>query len=331
MRAARPLSSLAAALITHAAVAIVVSFARTPNASSSLAPVARDELLLLDDERPAEQPHAQDHADVESLSARATPMTGLRAARPYRPPVRSADGDVQLGVHTAPNAPPRENDLTTPRARPIDLGIGTYWKGVAMGAASQPQATDDANAPAPPRSTDRILRDQLDAHDRSVGLGSAGPLVSAAHAAAAASLAPDVGVATLDVECDGKGEVVDVHVVAANADASAWNGVARELFHRMSATRLRVPAGARGVRVRVRIAAERALPSGDMGETNLGAVPDDAPGGNRVCEGKGIQRRCIAGFPIGITKSGSDVVNANARASRVVRVQIVDETTLGEH
>ena len=86
-------------------------------------------------------------------------------------------------------------------AHAVDLGIGTYWKNVALGSGppSSSPSPIDSSRPAGSPSPERLLRDALDAHDRALGLGSEGPLVSAAHEAASPAFAPDVGSATLEI------------------------------------------------------------------------------------------------------------------------------------
>jgi len=170
----------------------------------------------------------------------------------------------------------------------------------------------------------QFIRDALDADDHERGLGSAGPLVSAAHEAASPSIAPDVGNASFDVFSDADGKVVAVRVVSASADLPEWNDVARELMKAMGSKRMRVPRGAAGVRARIRITAERSLPSGDHSASSPGAVPDDAPGSDPACAGKGWSRKCQAGMPVGASTT-FDISNLGARRSRIVHVQVVAE------
>jgi len=57
-------------------------------------------------------------------------------------------------------------------------------------------------------------------------------------------------------------------------------------------------------------------------------VPDDVAGGGRVCEGTGVNRRCVAGMPLGVTSSNYDVSDIGAKPSRVVHVRLLSETEL---
>ena len=65
---------------------------------------------------------------------------------------------------------------------------------------------------------------------------------------------------------------------------------------------------------KLRIVAERTLPSGTSRTAGaVGAVPDDAPGGERVCDGEGIARRCVAGMPVGGTLTGHGTSSLGVR------------------
>ena len=149
-------------------------------------------------------------------------------------------------------------------------------------------------------------------------------LVSAAREAASSPRAPDVGSVTLDIACDAGGVVR-----TARADDRAWNDVGAALIRAMSGKTVRVRDGSRGLRARLRIVAERTPPSGNGGSTSLGAVPDDVAGSaNRACEGTGWTRRCVAGMPLGVTSAEHDSANAGAKTTRVVHVQLLDETEI---
>jgi hypothetical protein len=202
----------------------------------------------------------------------------------------------------------------------MDLGIGSYWKSVVTASSASrplPSAEESANN----GDFARRLSDDMRAQDVALGHGIAGPLVSAAHDAASPNIAPDVGTATIEIESDASGQVVAAHVVDASGDRARWDDVAERIRRSMADKRLRVPAGARGVRAHVRIVAERTLPSGERTSIHAGAAPDE------VCEGSGATRRCTAGMP-GAGGTWGDVTNIGAKRSRVVHVQLLDEALL---
>ena len=196
---------------------------------------------------------------------------------------------------------------------PLDLGLESARSHLFPGAPSRASESKSA--------IERSLHEALMARDRGLGLGRASVLVSAAREAATSRRAPDVGVATFEIDCDAAGIVRHV-----NVDDRAWADVAPALVHAMSGKTVRMRTGARGLRAHVRVVAERAPPSGNGGTTRVGAVPDDVPGAGRACEGTGWSRRCVAGMPLGVTSAEHDSANAGAKASRVVHVQLLDET-----
>lgn len=252
-------------------------------------------------------------ATTRSSITRATEASGSRGSEV----VTSADANVQRAEPSWSFDP-----MLHP---PTDLGLGSRWKG-ALGAGPptdgvparpQNQARESA------RAMERSIRAELAASDVERGLGRAGPLVSAAHRAASSAGAPETGATTLEVECDAAGAVT-----SARAEDKAWNEVATALVDEMKGKALRVPRGARGLRARLRVVAERALPSGARGRTSLGALPDDVPGSSRACDGQGITRRCVNGMPVGITSASHDTSDIGAKPSRVVHVQLVGEVEI---
>lgn len=230
---------------------------------------------------------------------------------------------------TAPRSPkPADSDQPWSLARPApyDLGIGTYWKSVATNAGGGPSSVSPEEPPRPSApSLDRTVRDALDAHDRALGLGREGPLMSAAREAASPSFAPDVGSAELDIESDSTGKVISAYVVSASGEVSAWKGVARELVRLMSSKPLRPTRNGRGLRTHLRIVAERTLPSGAAYARSAGpAVPEEACAGQPDPRLAGLGRKCLAGMPTG-AKQTFDLADVGAKPSRVVHVHFLGE------
>jgi hypothetical protein len=284
---------------------------------------AAPESLFLVGEEPVLEPASLAPFSEPAAASRAAPSPGSRTTTrgPEEQPLHESAGPLPV-----PSAEPWSFGRPTPPA----IGVDGYWKSIALAPGS-----DAPRVEAPPesaratRSPSRILRDGLDARDRELGLGSAGPLVSAAHEAASPSMAPDVGSATLEIDCDAGGRIVAARVLSASAAPTQWNAVARELVRIASARTLHVPAGARGVRARLRIVAERSLPSGTKATPAAGAVPDDVVGGaDKACVGEGVTRKCLAGMPVGATGNLFDVADVGAKAARVVRVFVLGEETL---
>jgi len=314
-------TTLAAALCAHAIAAVALAPTRAPRAPAAVLPAA-EEIDVVTDE-PAEPPPATQPSSSEGAIARIARRSAPRPADPAK--VEPAASAVEPR-----GAPNDRGDVAVTRRAPIDLGIGGRWTFGPLGSAA-PSAAPLAEAPSPSRALDRMLRDELTAHDRALGISPGNALLTAAKDAASPLLAPDVGAATLEIESDAAGRVVSASVVSGPADAAAWGDVAREIVRLMSGKSLRLPRGARGLRTRLRISALRTPPSGKAGGTVAGAVPDDAPGtagGDRACEGTGASRKCVAGMPGGATATGEDLSNLGARAVRVVRAQLLDDVAL---
>ena len=318
-------TTLAAALCAHAIAVFALASMRVPRASVVVLPTA-DEIDVVADDQTAELSPPMEPSSSDVANARVVRRSSSRPSAPL--PSTESPATMVEPKGDGAMADDRGDVVVTRRA-PIDLGIGGRWTG-PLGSAV-PSAAPSTEAPNLSHALDRMLRDELTAHDRALGISPGNALITVAKEAASPILAPDVGVATLEIESDASGRVVSASVVSGPADAAAWGDVAREIVKRMSGKNLRLPRGAHGLRTRLRISALRTLPSGKSGGTAAGAVPDDVPGtpgGDRACEGTGGSRKCVGGMPTGATATGADLSNIGARAMRVVRVQLLDDIAL---
>ena len=99
----------------------------------------------------------------------------------------------------------------------------------------------ESPAPRPrPASTTGGLQEALDAHDRKVGLGYGGPVISAFHAIAASPNAPQDGKARFEAIIDASGRVTSVRVLSVNGDMASWQAVAQRVLQMLRARVLRV-------------------------------------------------------------------------------------------
>jgi hypothetical protein len=156
------------------------------------------------------------------------------------------------------------------RASPVDLGIGSSGKGAGLARGSVTESPPVPGSGHGSRSDGAIasVRMGLDAHDRELGLGAAGPLVEATRDAVSFSLVSNVAHALLEFTTDRSGLVVSVRVLDANADRRAWEDVSLALTKSSRDKPLRVPPGAAGVAVTMQVESKVTLPSGhDAGET----------------------------------------------------------------
>ena len=311
--------ALAAALCAH--IAIAAALRRVPRSSAieSAASSPSADLFFLSDALPESPRSPEVTARVPSAIPRAGAAARLLTAHssPPAPPKTAIEAPSSRSEDTPPSTGNSEGRSSA--TAPIDLGLASLWKDVAIAGA---RSTNELS----PR--DHLFREAHDAHDRELGLGPSAPVVAAAREAGSIPSAPDTGNAVFEVNADASGKVLSASVVSFSADGSGWIAVAQQLVAVMGSKTLRLPVGAHGFRVRLRISAERTLPSGQRGETHAGAVPDDVPGADPVCEGTGWMRKCTKGMPLGATMSTMDVANLAAGASRIVRAHILGEQTL---
>lgn len=129
-------------------------------------------------------------------------------------------------------------------------------------SADATEPTKAAKEKAAAAKLDTQLKSALDAKDTETGSGFGGPVVSVAHATAGASTA--MGYATFDVSTDAFGRVTMVRVVDFGGDGKSWQAMAKDLHASLGGRKLRVPTGAAGVSVRLRIEAAMKYPSGAM-------------------------------------------------------------------
>lgn len=112
------------------------------------------------------------------------------------------------------------------------------------------------------KKLDTQLKSALDAKDTETGTGFGGPVVSAAHSAAGPSTA--LGYATFDVTTNAFGVVTMVRVVDFGGDSKGWQAMAKDIHSTLGSHKLRVPTGAAGVSVRIRVEAAMKYPSGAL-------------------------------------------------------------------
>ena len=290
----------AAAHVFVGLAVLAAPLARTPGAVAEESSEAFVEITSAVETSAPEEPHASVPSAPMSRGER---WSGAVAARAPTAASGAAPVDDATPGDAAWFDPVRA--LT---ARPTLIDRPIITPATPLTAESRPR--DDAAITA--------VRDALDAHDQSLGLGRAGPLQAAAQEAASATVAPDTGVGELVIDCDGDG-----HVVAVRAVQSDWQPVATRLARVMAGKTMRVRPGRHGLRVKLRIVAERTPPAGrSQPESSAGAVPDE------VCDGQGLTRRCVAGMPFGVSGKGRDLSNLGARPGRVVHVTVDGETDL---
>lgn len=294
-----------------------------------------------------------------------------RRVPPAPPPVVPTEIVIESAVVDAPivaNAPVPVPDVAIAAAANVARAVGTsapttgdravVTEGDAIvavpaatadvwGAAVRPRVSIDlppgaiapppssAPLPSPPETrhaAETALRAALDASDREKGFGRSGPLVSTAHGVAMASRIPVTSAATLVAVVDAEGKVVDVR---ASVDDAAWKDLAASLRRAMEAKRVRVPTGARGLEIAIRIDSRVRTAGGHVRR-------EDDKGGHGWVDDKNPDRdrppslalgtptyRCLEGCTASGNIDPTDaLLGATAKNTRTIEVRTLSEKRL---
>jgi hypothetical protein len=190
-------------------------------------------------------------------------------------------------------------------------------------------------------STTGGLAEALTARDVELGLGQGGQVLSAFEQRARTMDVAVEGWAVFDVGIDSSGRV-SVAVSDTSTARDAWERLARTAVADVDAKRIRVPRGARGWRIAVRIEAKEQYPDGerpkDMGvhskTTPLkvskdSMVVESLPGWQLAARGKVCSVGLSLQLPFApMIAGGCNPENAGVQEIRVVSGRIVDEGPL---
>ena len=176
-------------------------------------------------------------------------------------------------------------------------------------------------------STTGGLAEGLDAHDVAVGLGRGGPVITALENAAAGDAAPFEGAATFDFAIRSDGHV-SMSVLDATSSLEDWSRVGEATRKALDPKMVRVPPGARGWHVVVRVEAKVQYPNG-LDPKLLGTKLTASPTGLTFAAGGKV---CSVRLTVGLTLipiTGScDPSNIGARPLRVVHGHVTNEGRL---
>jgi hypothetical protein len=174
----------------------------------------------------------------------------------------------------------------------------------------------------------------LDAHDAAIGMGRGGPVLAALESAASGDDAPFEGAATFDVAIQTDGHVSVALLDGAGA-VGEWTKVGEATRAALDPRRVRIPPGARGWHVVVRLEAKVQYPNG-LDPKKLGPrviASSTGPGvlGPSVSLAE-MGKVCSVALTLGLTLSpisgGCDPSNIGARTLRVVHGHITSEGRL---
>lgn len=240
--------SLFGALALHAGVALASRWAAGPER----APLARPQSYEVSVVEVPEAPAPVATGDARGTGGGTAPA--LRAPRALGPGPRLLTAPA--GDPAAPSASaeaPATAAIEPPEAeRPVDLGLGRIWVRPGLpDRRKKPEWSTGAQAAGG-------LGHALEARDQERGLGRGGVVATLARSAALGA-GPEEGEATFLVMADRDGRVTSVSL---SEDRGGWSAVTRALERSLAGKRLRVPPGANGLSVAVRVQAKVQLPSG---------------------------------------------------------------------
>ncbi len=283
---------------------------------------------------PAERPMEAHSAEGET-TAPAARAPRLRAERQV--------AGTPSSTETAPGSELREPSpaSSSDAEWTFDPTVGTNpLSNAVIARAVQPQVREFGEQ-AGRGSTAGGLAEALTARDVETGTGQGGQVLSAFEARARTMDVAVEGWAVFDVGIDTSGRV-SVAVTDASTARDAWERVARTAVADVDAKRIRIPRGARGWRIAVRVEAKEQYPDGerpkDMGghvtttrlkESKTSMVVESLPGVQLAARGKVCSVGLNLQFPLPpMIAGGCNPENAGVREIRVVSGRIVDEGPL---
>jgi len=325
--------------------------------------------------------------DIEEFSSSATAGgQGSEPSSPRETPVRAGSRGSVTGAgrrSLADASSEREpNDTAVPETPyavdpsrgnapgvggAIDLGMapGSWSQWVDPLASSVPPAPEHARAAPAPVSTTGGLAEALEAHDRAVGLGPAGAVLSAAREAGHSEDAPAIGTAIFSIIVLQTG-AVRVELIGASSQVDAWRKVGEHMAANIRRKPPRIDPPRAGVSIELELKAQETWPNGapaksegpaltlsgsiratdqakeELARRNPAAV---APPGTPVeqpplvlnIEPPGLWlkgRGKVCSYQVGLTPlgilatGGCDPSNIGARPMRVVSTRVVSQKTL---
>jgi len=264
---ARERAALTLALALHGAGLLGVwRWARTRRVSPPVPNVARPAVdrvfeVELEDTVPSTattaRPAASAVISIPHLPPfRARTAEHLTSPGPAEPTAAEANAEASNAVSSASNAAPRVVDL--------GLGANAWQAWLEPRGAPAPRAAalgPRAQSRARPASSTGGLQEGLEAHDRALGLGTSGPVVSAIFRASHDPIAPETGVAHFRVTVLKSGEV-QVTLNDATDQLPGWRAVAGKAEAALRRSPPNIPPPRAGVHLVIEVIAEEAFPNG---------------------------------------------------------------------
>jgi hypothetical protein len=365
------------AIGVHALLLGVARLTFTPRQTATLPPELGSQELAVEYELEAVPgspavPEAAAPASVPPSAPAPQAQAALgRETAQLEEPLDDSESEESADSAIAEAAPDAAGEAVADGAGTVDLGIGpdAWQRWAALGRERAPGTTNDQpragayeTPGAPKRSNTGGLQEGLEAHDRKLGLGPRGRVISAFHRAASAYEAPQLGTASFHVTVSKTGEI-EISVGNNSGETDKWRAVAARAVADLKKSPPRIPASRAGVRMVIDLVAEETYPNGlnpkdlygprlearapelkstdetkrqlEAENPNAGQDPNaPIPQLPLKVELPGLylsQRGKVCGYRLGVTplgvalSGGCDPSNAGAKPQRIVRARVRDE------
>ena len=204
--------------------------------------------------------------DAELLvpGSQVAPAELATSPRVHTPAPRSAPASVEpgaaeLGASAEPTAALETPAAPSPYPELLtreQLGIGAKNPFLEVPSAPRPRKKS-AQA-----RLQRSLTQALVARDNELGVGPAGPILTALHQISLRELHVVNTAATLVAVVDSRGNLTDLTVAEVDADRQSWERVAKQALEKLRGKKLLANAGRHLTRLTLRVESREQLPSG---------------------------------------------------------------------
>jgi hypothetical protein len=337
-------TSLFVAAAIHGALIAAIARAPMPGRPAPSPPELRvvdldfDEAEKEQNPDTGEPPSPDDEQTASPALAKKAPGPVVRAAA-RRTDTTVEDSRAEQAPESSAPAPPLRWMRSETTLDPDVVGLGAHNPFLgATGAAT----TREAPAEARPvdKAAERSMRSALHDHDRALGIGGAGPVITALESITLASTTVVDSEARFEVVADREGNVVSLTLGDVSEDRPGWSTVAASLRAALRSKKLHVPPNGNGVAMTIQVVSREEMPSGASPGVNVSLF--DAP----LTEGRGKgphasvsilprMRLPIPGgktitlpIPMPLIAGGGDLSDLAVPAQRVVHAHVVSERDL---
>jgi hypothetical protein len=247
------------ALLLHGAgwLGLRVTASKQLIAPQAVAPMRDFEVALELEPLPAEPQLLVPGSTVASAATTALPRAHDQAPRSAPAGAGpSAGADLETRADSADLA--EEPAASSPYAELLtreQLGIGDNNPFLEVPSAPRPKKSAQARL-------QRSLTQALVKRDSDLGIGPAGPILTAIHQISLRELHVVNTAATLVAVVDSRGNLTDLTVAEVDADRKSWERVAKQTLDKLRGTKLLAKAGRNRTRLTLRVESREQLPSG---------------------------------------------------------------------